>query len=150
MERASSTSSAVESSIVRRSFSKQIRIGRAPRALTLHVNRLIGAVKLQTRLHFGETIDIAPFTSRADGDDAPSLYSLRSIIVHHGGPTSGHFTVFRKHYKYRADDGARTGDDEFVWAHISDDVVTQVDFENVRSQAAAPYILCYQRNDARN
>ena len=60
------------------------------------------------------------------------VYNLVAVMVHHGGPESGHYTTFR------------CVGDQRLWFSVSDADVCPVDDETVlRSEAT---LLCYEKN----
>ena len=60
------------------------------------------------------------------------LYSLQSVIEHMGGPSSGHYTTYRKVLE-------RTSQ----WVHLSDTAVYNVDVKEVLDATA--YMLFYEK-----
>ena len=152
---------------------KRIVLARLPRLLCLHLNRLCGERKLTTRVDFPPLLNLAYFTAHQDDYAAPghsalpsssmpaapfraspkALYRLCSVVCHHGGSGSGHFTCYRqvKRYKRVEDEEERKerGDNdeavERMWVHVSDDDVRRVSWEEV--MACEAYMLFYARLD---
>ena len=169
---AGASPAAIPEQVVRTVCWKRIALARLPRALCLHLNRLRGDHKLTTRVDFPLILNLAYFTahqddyaaaehkptSAADSSAMPRapqprvLYRLCSVVCHHGGSGSGHYTCYRQHDRYRRveveekkdyseDDESR----EKVWVHVSDDQVRRVTTEEV--MACEAYMLFYQRID---
>ena len=126
--------------------------------LCLHLNRLYGDRKLTTRVQFPLVLNLSMFTAqqqdyalypRGDGaaDSAVSpasphcVYRLCSVVCHHGGSGSGHYTCYRRHDRYKGEDGGG----EQVWVHVSDDAVRRVGWDEV--EACEAYMIYYERAD---
>jgi uncharacterized UBP type Zn finger protein len=90
--------------------------------------------KLHTHVTFPVDLSMAPF--RSQGSSGASLYTLRSVVSHHGHQMSGgHFTTY----------GRAAVCDTELWLHFNDARVTQVSPTEVA--AAQAYILLYERKD---
>ena len=159
---------------VRRVFLKKTVLARLPRLLCLHLNRLCGERKLTMRVDFPALLNLAHFTAHQDdyaarGHSTPTsssstppaapprpsskaLYRLCSVVCHHGGSGSGHFTCYRQVNRYKRVeeeetkewDGSDEGE-ERMWVHVSDDDVRRVSWEEV--VACEAYMLFYTRLD---
>jgi ubiquitin C-terminal hydrolase len=173
----------------RREFSKRILFARLPRVICLHMNRLLGPYKLSNSVQFPLILDLSPYnigpflaaqgppsssSSRStssflyanQGYNNPhSIYKLCAVVVHHGGADSGHFTTYRKYYKYKyrtVESSSRTGtateskpeeksftdDKDIEWVHISDENVQKVSVEQVLQCQA--YLLFYEKANPPN
>nr|XP_060642102.1 ubiquitin carboxyl-terminal hydrolase 30 isoform X1 [Anolis sagrei ordinatus] len=145
----------------RSTFVKQLRLGKLPQCLCLHLQRLSWsgrcgqALKRRERVLFGETLALCPFRhspSRTDADPpsdgktalangaCPALpdrssrscaYRLMAVVVHHGDMHSGHFVTFRR----------SPASPRWLWA--SDDVVRRSSLQEVLASSA--YLLFYER-----
>ena len=62
------------------------------------------------------------------------LYSLQSVIEHTGGPSSGHYTTYRK---------VHFGKSSHQWVHLSDTDVYNADIKEVLKVTA--FMLFYER-----
>jgi hypothetical protein len=151
-----------------------------PPILNLHVNRLQAGYKNSEHVRFDLTLDVAPYTlagplvPRPDGIPrgpprrgtgatpaaAPplplsTLYDLMSVIVHLGGPYSGHYITYRRVPAPLPAPGGKGGDahgsgEDGVhvaqWVECSDTEVHTVGREEVVRDARA-YMLFYVRRD---
>ncbi|KGN61042.1 ubiquitin carboxyl-terminal hydrolase 23 [Cucumis sativus] len=113
---------------------KQFTVHKAPYVLTIHLKRFQSynlEEKIHKKIHFGPTLDLAPFVSGsyADGD---LKYTLYGVLVHHGGSTrSGHYYCY-----------VRTS--SAMWYALDDNRVSHVGDRTVYEQQA--YMLFYVRD----
>ena len=130
-------------------FSKRTLVARLSAVLCLHLPRTTwqanGQVgKCDDHVAFPETLDMFPYTDGASittespaqpvpppPDSGCHLYQLTAVIVHSGGPSSGHFVTYRR----RSD----PADDS--WFYTSDALVRRASASEVFSSAA--YMLFY-------
>ncbi len=146
---------------------KRILLARLPPALCLHLSRLMGGDKISVWIPFPLMLqlDVAPAAAQKDysrelckytalrdkiapppkrpprvgrgGAAKAASYMLASIVVHHGGPNSGHFTC------YRRTTPLTVPVERAKWVHISDDKVVPTNVQTVL--AAQAYMLLYER-----
>ena len=105
------TAPALAEHAVPRSCIKKVLLSQLPTVLCIHLNRLYGDRKLSTRVTFDRSLDLSHFTpairlhhSRAD--DRSCVYRLCSVVCHHGGAVGGHYTCYRQHDRYQAEEGS--------------------------------------------
>lgn len=110
---------------------KCIKFARLPRILCFHLNRLLGDHKIQYFTKFPLHLSVPNECISNYFPLEHSLYSLVAVIIHHGGPLSGHYTTMRRTF-----DG---------WVHVSDNSVRIVDLKSVLMSQA--YMLFYERMD---
>lgn len=122
------------------SAKKQMVVHRCPPLLTIQLKRFSvfsfshsgSAQKINKKVRFDSSLDMAPFLSQP-GD--PLRYSLYAVIVHEGSSMgSGHYVCYAK---------AGNG----VWYLFNDSEVRQVSEQTVLNQSA--YILMYESRDER-
>lgn len=119
------------------SISKKAVIGYLPSLLCLHIGRKMyspttgRAMKINKHVKFPLKLDMSPYLNR--GTSKSIEYGLISMIVHHGGPQSGHYTAFRIGYRH----GKK------VWFSCSDSSVEEVHVDKVLSSPA--YMLFYEK-----
>ena len=112
---------------------KQLSVRRCPPVLVLHLKRFgfgTRSRKLNKAVKFDAELDMAPFSSPADGD-GEARYALTGLVVHCGVSLNlGHYVCYVK---------ASNG----VWYEMDDDVVRQVPLQRVLEQPA--YLLFYSK-----
>ena len=132
-------------------FSKRTQVSKLPAALCLHLPRTTWqrngqAGKRNDYVSFPEILDMFLHTDGVSAttgslgrpvspppDSGHHLYRLTAVIVHSGGPSSGHFVTYRR----RPD----PADDR--WFYTSDTLVRRVPTSEVLSSAA--YMLFYDQ-----
>ncbi|XP_047991651.1 ubiquitin carboxyl-terminal hydrolase 30 homolog [Leguminivora glycinivorella] len=138
---------------------RTVNFGKLPACLCLHIGRVEwagGALSKRTELvAFPETVAMAPYTQApppatdlvslmsggrlraADPEQSESssraLYRLAAVVVHVGGPRSGHFATYRRGNGFEAR----------RWWYTSDTLVHEVSLSEVLRCAA--YMLFYER-----
>jgi len=116
---------------------KRVLLEVCPRVLVLHINRTawqLGMHKIHTHVNFPFDLSLGPFCAHDATSEVASVYTLRSVVAHHGNQMSGgHFTAFGR---------ASVGDTD-AWLHFNDARVTEVTRTEVAGAQA--YILLYER-----
>ncbi|XP_026313987.1 ubiquitin carboxyl-terminal hydrolase 30 homolog [Hyposmocoma kahamanoa] len=141
---------------------RTVSFGKLPQCLCLHVGRVEwagGALsKRAEHVAFPETLSLAPFASQASNkselaaligdrrlrslaalnagatpDPERALFRLTAVVVHVGGPRSGHFATYRRGNGFEAR----------RWWYTSDTLVHEVSLQEVLRCAA--YMLFYER-----
>jgi ubiquitin carboxyl-terminal hydrolase 22/27/51 len=118
-----------------RSASKQLRIGKLPAILCIHIKRFgikqsspFNEEKYEGKIDFPLSLDMAPYTTKSGKEDVELLYNLESVIVHQGEQISnGHY------YSFCRQDGR--------WFRFDDEIVSATTVEDVLRQDA--YLLFY-------
>jgi len=141
---------------------KRLMIGRPPRALCLHLRRLVTSmelqqlIKLNTIVHFPATLNLTPWCAFIGEGEATTSseslnYNLASVIVHHGSAYGGHFTTYRKLLTKTAmqdqeyNEFLRGNTEEEAkanWVHISDEQCLPATEREVLESPA--YMLFYE------
>ncbi len=112
------------------SAEKRFSIHRAPNVLTLQINRVCSAGKLNNHVQFSPLLNLRPYMSKFQGERV--VYSLYAVVVHSGASaTSGHYFSYVK------------GPDS-QWYEMNDRVVRLVNEATVLS--SRPYLLFYIRS----
>ncbi|XP_046966006.1 ubiquitin carboxyl-terminal hydrolase 30 homolog [Vanessa cardui] len=130
---------------------RTVTFGKLPACLVLQVARVEwrggGPSKRAEHVAFPETLCMAPYAARAReapagraafGAPAPAAderaaYRLAAVVVHVGGPRSGHFATYRR----------GNGFESRRWWYTSDTLVHEVSLQEVLRCAA--YLLFYER-----
>ncbi|CAH0715218.1 unnamed protein product, partial [Brenthis ino] len=139
---------------------RTVNFGKLPACLVLHIARVEwrggGPAKRGDHVAFAETLSMAPYaqqqrpqtelsallgSGRLRGGlsvlraEAPerALYRLAAVVVHVGGPRSGHFATYRR----------GNGFESKRWWYTSDTLVHEVSLQEVLRCAA--YMLFYER-----
>lgn len=114
-----------------RSASKRVRVRKLPAILCVHVKRfgmkIMGSTfvqeKYEGKIDFPLVLDMAPYTTQADGAPASEqfVYDLECVVVHQGENVhNGHYFAFcrqdKKWFRF---------DDEIVSATTTEDVLRQ-------------------------
>ena len=151
--------SALHSQFVRRQFRKKILFARLPSVLCFHVNRLFGDMKLNQWMQFPLLLDMTQWSASSNlgqnqshnGSenyksqlqyDPLAVYSLCSVVVHHGGADSGHYTCYRK--KHTSTDSTQFQNPvDSKWVHLSDESMSETSIERVLKCEA--YMLFYEK-----
>ena len=133
--------------ILKRTFIKKLQITRAPTIMCIHLGRKYFSmqkhcmVKSSQHVAFPLQLDTQEYCSpdayqyripaNMSSSGSIALYSLRAVVVHHGGSNSGHYTT------YRCLSASPFGQ----WAHVSDERSILVSTEEVLQCQA--YLLFY-------
>ena len=122
------------------------------------------AFKNPCKILFGDILDLTPITTsgtletearkpisslseelfkklaiegQLPNDNERVLYRLKSIIVHYGSHSSGHYVTYRRQSKLK-------GDEEDEWIRASDERVERVGLSDVLMEN--PFMIFYERS----
>ncbi|XP_053610191.1 ubiquitin carboxyl-terminal hydrolase 30 homolog [Plodia interpunctella] len=117
---------------------KTVSFGKLPCCLCLHIARVEwagGALSKRAEfVAFPETLAMAPYaTLQPPSTPLSSLFRLQAVVVHVGGPRSGHFATYRR----------GTGFEGNRWWYTSDTLVHEVSLQEVLRCSA--YMLFYEK-----
>jgi ubiquitin carboxyl-terminal hydrolase 1 len=137
---------------------KQVMIAKPPKILCLHISRSAfhefgGLQKNMCQIVFPEILDISAYCttgelnvhpdqpiSQLPSGPGPYKYRLKSIIVHYGSHSYGHFVTYRR-LPCRCS-CQRCQHVDHIWLRISDEKVDRVSLQDVLR--ANPYMLMYE------
>lgn len=137
---------------------KQVMIAKPPKILCLHISRSAfhefgGLQKNMCQIVFPEILDISAYCttgelnvhpdqpiSQLPPGPGPYKYRLKSIIVHYGSHSYGHFVTYRR-LPCRCS-CQRCQHVDHIWLRISDEKVDRVGLQDVLR--ANPYMLMYE------
>ncbi|KAG2177466.1 hypothetical protein INT44_007977, partial [Umbelopsis vinacea] len=138
---------------------KQVMIAKPPKILCLHISRSAfhefgGLQKNMCQIVFPEILDISaycttgelnvhpdqPISQQLSGAGGPYQYRLKSIIVHYGSHSYGHFVTYRRLPCHCSCQHCQHLD--HIWLRISDEKVDRVSLQDVLR--ANPYMLMYE------
>nr|5OHK_A Chain A, Ubiquitin carboxyl-terminal hydrolase 30 [Homo sapiens] len=126
----------------RTTFVKQLKLGKLPQCLCIHLQRLSWSshgtpLKRHEHVQFNEDLSMDEYKYHSNA--STYLFRLMAVVVHHGDMHSGHFVTYR-----RSPPSARnplSTSNQWLW--VSDDTVRKASLQEVLSSSA--YLLFYER-----
>lgn len=146
-----------EKAFVSSTKTREAVIGRAPRALVIHINRSVfnemtGMLsKNYAHVRYPPSLNLQHWMLHRN-EQTPLMYRLAAAVTHKGGHENGHYICYKRHPRFselakEVSDAVHNEEDD-KWYQLSDaDVYDASEAEALNPRAGGAFMLFYERQD---